>query len=85
VARSSPGLAFGGMSPRHRLSPANETRLSHAMGTDAFSPERPESSHHFLLLPSPPLLTTSRLSTYSSGWRSYSQGFTQKHPRGVHL
>src|ERR1700736_4109660 len=41
------------MFPRHRLSPANTLDGPHAMGTNAFSPQRSESFRYFLLLPSP--------------------------------
>src|ERR1700736_498081 len=41
------------MFTRHRLSPANTLNCPHAMGTNAFSPQRAESFRHFLLLPSP--------------------------------
>ncbi len=37
----------------HRLSPTNKLDCPHAMGTNAFSPQRAESFRHFLLLPSP--------------------------------
>src|SRR3982074_516155 len=36
----------------HRLSPTNKLDCPHAMGTNAFSPQRAESFRHFLLLPS---------------------------------
>src|SRR5436305_14859729 len=41
------------MFTHHRLSPTNKLDCPHAMGTDAFSPQRAESFRHFLLLPSP--------------------------------
>ena len=41
------------MFTRHRLGTANKLDCPHAMGTDAFSPQRAESFRHFLLLPSP--------------------------------
>src|SRR5258708_395875 len=41
------------MFTRHRLRPANKLDCPHAMGTNAFSPQRAESFRHFLLLPSP--------------------------------
>src|SRR6266849_360543 len=41
------------MFTRHRLGPANKLDCPHAMGTNAFSPQRAESFRHFLLLPSP--------------------------------
>ena len=37
----------------HRLGPTNKLDCPHAMGIDAFSPQRAESFRHFLLLPSP--------------------------------
>ncbi len=43
------------MFTRHRLGPANKLDCPHAMGTDAFSPQRAESFRHFLLLPSRPV------------------------------
>jgi len=55
VGHSSPVL--GGMFTRHRLGRrselGSELDCPHAMGTNAFSPQRPESFRHFLLLPSP--------------------------------
>src|SRR6266581_5899714 len=44
------------MFTRHRLGPTNKLYCPDAMGTDAFSPQRPESFRHFLLLSSPPLV-----------------------------
>src|ERR1700716_4003859 len=41
------------MFTRHSLSPTNKLDCPHAMGTNAFSPQRAESFRHFLLLPSP--------------------------------
>src|ERR1700694_464818 len=41
------------MFTRHRLGPANKLDCPHAMGADAFSPQRAKSFRHFLLLPSP--------------------------------
>src|ERR1017187_8649958 len=41
------------MSTRHRLGPTNKLDCPHAVGTNAFSPQRAESFRHFLLLPSP--------------------------------
>src|SRR5438309_10440880 len=41
------------MFTRHRLGPTNKLDSPHAMGTNAFSPQRAESFRHFLLLPSP--------------------------------
>jgi hypothetical protein len=41
------------MFTRHRLGPANKLDCPHAMGTNAFSPQRAESFRHFLLLRSP--------------------------------
>src|SRR5437899_1090406 len=41
------------MFTRHRLGPTNKLDCSHAMGTNAFSSQRPEPFRHFLLLPSP--------------------------------
>ena len=41
------------MFARHRLTPTNKLDCPHAMGTNAFSPQRAESFRHFLLLPSP--------------------------------
>ena len=46
------------MFARHRLGPANKLDCPDAMGTDAFSPQRPESFRYFLLLSSPPLFIT---------------------------
>src|SRR5437879_583231 len=43
----------------HRLSPTNKLDCPHAMGTDAFSPQRAESFRHILLLP-PSSLTNHR-------------------------
>src|SRR4030088_719302 len=43
------------MFTRHRLGPTNELDCPHAMGTHAFSPQRPKSFRHILLLPPPPL------------------------------
>jgi hypothetical protein len=40
------------MFTRHRLSPTNKLDCSHALGTNAFSPQRAESFRYFLLLPS---------------------------------
>src|SRR5712692_7842054 len=40
------------MFTRHRLNPANKLDCPHAMGTNAFSPQRAESFRHVLLLPS---------------------------------
>src|SRR5208337_5055159 len=40
------------MFTRHRLGPRNKLDCPHAMGINAFSPQRAESFHHFLLLPS---------------------------------
>jgi len=44
------------MFTRHRLGPTNKLDRPHAMGTNAFSPQRAESFRHFLLLPSPSLV-----------------------------
>src|SRR6266705_6629455 len=44
------------MFTRHRLGPTNKLDCPDAMGTDAFSPQRPESFRYFLLLSSPPLV-----------------------------
>src|SRR5258708_4034656 len=41
------------MFTRHRLSPANKLDCPHAIGTNAFSPQRAESCRHILLLPAP--------------------------------
>src|ERR1700682_5749679 len=41
---------------RHRLGPTNKLDCPHAMGTNAFSPQRAKSFRHFLLLPSPPVV-----------------------------
>src|SRR5260221_7751451 len=49
-----------GMFTRHRLGPANKLDCPHAMGTDAFSPQRAESFRHFLLLPSRPVVDHGR-------------------------
>ena len=38
---------------RHRHGPIDKLNCPHAMGTNAFSPQRVESFCHFLLLPSP--------------------------------
>ncbi len=43
------------MFTHHRLSPTNKLDCPHAMGTNAFSPQRAESFRHLLLLPSPPV------------------------------
>src|SRR5438128_9429970 len=44
------------MFTRHRLGPTNKLDCPHAMGTNAFSPQRAESFRHFLLLPPPSLV-----------------------------
>src|SRR6266849_788570 len=41
------------MFTRHRLGPTNKLDCPHAMGINAFSPQRAKSFRHFLLLPSP--------------------------------
>jgi hypothetical protein len=51
------------MFTRHRLSPANKLDCPHAMGTNAFSPQRAESFRHFLLLPSPSVVYDGRKPT----------------------
>ena len=51
------------MFTHHRLSPTNKLDCPHAMGTDAFSPQRAESFRHFLLLPSPPVVYHGRKPT----------------------
>src|SRR5439155_6698014 len=43
------------MFTRHRLGPTNKLDCPHAMGTNAFSPQRAESFRHILLLPPPSL------------------------------
>ena len=48
------------MFTRHRLGPTNKLDSPHAMGTNAFSPQRAESFRHFLLLPSPSSVITSK-------------------------
>jgi hypothetical protein len=45
------------MFTRHRLGPTNKLDCPHAMGTDAFSPQRAESFRYFLLQPSPSTFT----------------------------
>src|SRR3982751_2899110 len=40
----------------HRLGATNKLDCPNAMGTDAFSPQRPESFRYFLLLSSPRLV-----------------------------
>jgi hypothetical protein len=42
-----------GMFTRHRLGQTNKLDCPHAIGTNAFSSQRPEPFRHFLLLPSP--------------------------------
>jgi len=49
------------MFTRHRLGPTNKLDSPHAMGTNAFSPQRAESFRHFLLLPSPSSVITSKV------------------------
>src|SRR5216683_2222972 len=44
------------MFTRHRLGPTNKLDRPHAMGTNAFSPQRAELFRHFPLLPSPSLV-----------------------------
>src|SRR2546427_285522 len=51
-----PGFGLSGDVTRHRLGPTNKLDCPHAMGTNAFSPQRAESFRHFLLLPSPPFV-----------------------------
>src|SRR5258707_723218 len=51
------------MFTRHRLKPTNKLDYRHAMGTNAFSPQRAESFRHFLLLPSPPAIYHGRKPT----------------------
>src|SRR5713101_6170630 len=51
------------MFTRHRLGPTNKLDCPHAMGTNAFSPQRAESFRHFLLLPSPPVVYHGRKPT----------------------
>src|SRR5438874_13697094 len=51
------------MFTHHRLSPTNKRDCPHAMGTNAFSPQRAESFRHFLLLPSPPVVHHGRKPT----------------------
>jgi len=51
------------MFTHHRLSPTNKRDCPHAIGTDAFSPQRAESFRHFLLLPSPPVVYHGRKPT----------------------
>src|SRR5712671_776715 len=47
----------------HRLSPTNKLDCPHAMGTNAFSPQRAESFRHILLLPSPSVVYHGRKPT----------------------
>src|SRR6266446_3768272 len=53
------------MFTRHRLSPANKLDCTHAMGTNAFSPQRAESFRHVRLLLSPH--STSSLRSVAQG------------------
>jgi len=51
------------MFTRHRLGPTNKLDCPHAIGTNAFSPQRAESFRHFLLLPSPSVVYHGRKPT----------------------
>src|SRR6266852_6606370 len=51
------------MFTRHRLGPTNKLDCPHAMGTNAFSPQRAESFRHLLLLPSPSVVYHGRKPT----------------------
>src|SRR5437016_14483759 len=51
------------MFTRHRLGPTNKLDCPHAMGTNAFSPQRAEPFRHFLLLPSPSVVYHGRKPT----------------------
>jgi hypothetical protein len=51
------------MFTRHRLGPTNKLDCPHAVGANAFSPQRAESFRHFLLLPSPSVVYHGRQPT----------------------
>jgi hypothetical protein len=56
-------VGLSAMFTHHRLGPPNKLDCPHAMGTDAFSPQRAEPLRHFLLLPSRSLANQRRKPT----------------------
>jgi hypothetical protein len=92
VAHSSPVLVWVGMFTRHRLSPTNKLDCPHAMGTNAFSPQRAESFRHFLLPPSPSAIyhgcksTNLRVSLGAGAAQFQASGLrVRSHAEHVHL
>src|SRR6266699_2439115 len=71
------------MFTRQRLGPTNKLDCPDAMGTDAFSPQRPESFRYFLLLSSPPLVYHRRKPTNLR--ISFGASASQFQPSGLRI